>query len=46
MAGSWVRAVVGIVAFFVVLAIGLVVTGSIDATPGPDNRADRRPATR
>ena len=31
MMGSWIRAVVGIVVFGVVLAIGLVVTGSIDA---------------
>ena len=32
MSGSWVRAIVGLVAFFVALGIGLVVAGSIDST--------------
>jgi len=35
MAATWVRALVGVVAFFVVLAIGLSVTGALDATPDP-----------
>ena len=35
MSGSWLRALVGIVAFFVVLAIGLSVTGTLDATADP-----------
>jgi energy-coupling factor transport system substrate-specific component len=32
MSGSWLRAIVGIAAFFVVLVIGLVVAGAIDTT--------------
>ena len=31
MASTWVRALIGIVAFFVVLAIGINFTGSLDA---------------
>ena len=36
MAQSWVRGVVGIVAFFVVLFVGVNLTGSIDFTPDPN----------
>ncbi len=36
MSGSWLRAVVGVVAFFVVVVIGLSVTGTLDATPDPN----------
>jgi hypothetical protein len=36
MSGSWLRAVVGIVAFFIVLVIGINVTGALDLTPDPD----------
>jgi hypothetical protein len=35
MSGSWLRALVGIVVFFVVLAIGLSVTGTLDMTADP-----------
>lgn len=35
MSGNWLRVVIGILAFFVVLVVGLVATGSIDATPDP-----------
>jgi energy-coupling factor transport system substrate-specific component len=33
MMGSWIRAVIGIAVFVIILALGLIVTGSIDATP-------------
>jgi hypothetical protein len=36
MAATWVRALIGVVAFFVVLAIGLSTTGALDATPDPN----------
>src|SRR5690349_9973399 len=36
MASSWTRALVGIVAFFVVLVIGINVTGTLDATADPN----------
>jgi energy-coupling factor transport system substrate-specific component len=36
MAQSWVRSIIGIVAFFVVLIVGMNVTGSIDFTPDPN----------
>ena len=36
MAQSWVRGIAGIVAFFVVLVVGITVTGSIDFTPDPN----------
>jgi hypothetical protein len=36
MSGSWLRAIVGIVVFFVVLVIGLNVAGSIDTTVDPN----------
>ena len=39
MASSWTRALVGIVAFLVVLVIGINVTGSIDRTPDPKTGA-------
>jgi len=35
MAAGWVRAIVGLVAFFAVLLIGLNVSGALDATPDP-----------
>jgi hypothetical protein len=35
MSGSWLRALVGVVVFFVVLAIGLSVTGTLDMTADP-----------
>jgi hypothetical protein len=35
MASSWLRAIVGVVVFFVALAIGLSLTGALDATPDP-----------
>jgi hypothetical protein len=36
MSTSWVRALVGVVAFFIVLAIGLSTTGALDQTPDPN----------
>jgi hypothetical protein len=36
MSTSWVRALVGVVAFFIVLAIGLSATGALDQTPDPN----------
>jgi uncharacterized membrane protein YidH (DUF202 family) len=36
MSASWVRAAVGLVAFFVVLVIGINLTGSLDLTPDPN----------
>jgi hypothetical protein len=36
MAATWTRAIVGIVAFFVVLVVGLNVTGTLDATADPN----------
>ena len=33
MSGNWLRVVVGTIVFFVVLVVGLAVTGSIDTTP-------------
>jgi uncharacterized membrane protein YidH (DUF202 family) len=36
MAQRWVRSTIGIVAFFLVLSIGISVTGSIDFTPDPN----------
>jgi energy-coupling factor transport system substrate-specific component len=36
MAQSWIRSIIGIVAFFVVLIAGITVTGSIDFTPDPN----------
>src|SRR5919107_2782946 len=36
MATSWVRALVAVIAFFVVVAIGLSVTGPLDLTADPD----------
>jgi len=36
MASIWTRALVGIVAFFVVLVVGLNVTGTLDATADPN----------
>jgi hypothetical protein len=36
MSGSWLRAIVGVVVFFVALAIGLSLTGALDATPDPN----------
>ena len=35
MSGSWLRALVGIVVFFVVLAVGLSVTGTLDLSTDP-----------
>jgi len=35
MSTGWLRAIVGIVVFFVALAIGLSLTGALDATPDP-----------
>jgi hypothetical protein len=35
MAQSWLRSIIGIVAFFVVLIAGINLTGSIDFTPDP-----------
>jgi energy-coupling factor transport system substrate-specific component len=35
MAGAWLRAIVGIVAFFVVLIAGLGLSGTLDATADP-----------
>jgi energy-coupling factor transport system substrate-specific component len=36
MAQGWVRSIVGLVAFFLVLVVGISVTGSIDFTPDPN----------
>ncbi len=36
MAASWVRALVGIIAFFVVVVIGLNISGPLDLTPDPN----------
>ena len=36
MSGSWLRALVGVVAFFVVLVVGLNVTGTLDLTADPN----------
>jgi energy-coupling factor transport system substrate-specific component len=36
MTSSWTRALIGIVAFFVVLVIGIAVAGNIDLTPDPN----------
>ena len=36
MAAGWIRAILGIVAFFVVLLVGLNLTGAIDLTPDPN----------
>ncbi|MBA2313861.1 MAG: hypothetical protein H0V87_00615 [Chloroflexi bacterium] len=36
MSQTWVRAIVGLVAFFVVLVVGINVTGSLDVTADPD----------
>ena len=36
MSASWVRSAVGLVAFFVVLVIGINVTGTLDLTPDPN----------
>jgi hypothetical protein len=36
MAAGWIRATLGIVAFFVVLVIGLNLTGALDLTPDPN----------
>ncbi|HEY6013271.1 MAG TPA: hypothetical protein VIU37_04670, partial [Candidatus Limnocylindrales bacterium] len=36
MAQSWVRSIIGLVAFFLVLIVGISVTGSIDFTPDPN----------
>src|SRR5689334_10297291 len=36
MASTWTRALVGVVAFFVVLVVGLNVTGTLDATADPN----------
>jgi cytochrome c biogenesis protein CcdA len=36
MSTGWLRAIVGIVVFFVALAIGLSLTGALDATPDPN----------
>lgn len=36
MSTGWLRAIVGVVVFFVALAIGLNVTGALDATPDPN----------
>jgi hypothetical protein len=35
MSTSWVRALVGIVAFFIVLVVGINLTGALDLTPDP-----------
>jgi len=35
MSTGWLRAIVGIVVFFVALPIGLSLTGALDATPDP-----------
>jgi hypothetical protein len=35
MSGSWLRALVGVVVFFIVLAVGLSVTGTLDMTADP-----------
>ena len=35
MAQSWIRGIIGVVAFFVVLIVGINLTGSIDFTPDP-----------
>src|SRR3954464_9449599 len=35
MAAGWLRALVGIIAFFVVLIVGINVTGTLDATADP-----------
>jgi hypothetical protein len=36
MSGSWLRALVGVIAFFVVLVVGLNVTGTLDLTADPN----------
>jgi hypothetical protein len=36
MTQSWIRGIAGIVAFFIVLVVGLSLTGSIDFTPDPN----------
>ena len=36
MSGSWLRAAVGLVAFVLVLVVGVNLTGAIDFTPNPD----------
>jgi uncharacterized membrane protein YidH (DUF202 family) len=36
MSASWVRSAVGLVAFFVVLVIGINLTGTLDLTPDPN----------
>jgi len=36
MSQTWVRAIVGLAAFFVVLVVGINVTGSLDVTADPD----------
>ena len=36
MSASWVRSAVGLVAFFVVLVVGINVTGTLDLTPDPN----------
>jgi hypothetical protein len=36
MAQSWVRGIIGVLAFFIVLIIGINLTGSIDFTPDPN----------
>jgi uncharacterized membrane protein YidH (DUF202 family) len=41
MSASWVRAAVGLVAFFVVLVIGVNVTGSLDATGDLKGASDK-----
>jgi hypothetical protein len=45
MSGSWVRALVGVVVFFVVLVIGVNVTGSLDAGTDLKNAANKVVAT-
>ena len=35
MSSSWLRALVGVIAFFVVLVVGLNVTGTLDMTADP-----------
>jgi uncharacterized membrane protein YidH (DUF202 family) len=41
MATGWIRALVGIVAFFVVLVVGINVTGSLDATANLKDAANK-----
>ena len=36
MSGGWLRAIVGIVVFFVVLLVGINLTGTLDLTPDPN----------